>query len=73
MWPILSSTHKRSCLLSKLGGKSCCENVIWDNYSKPTCGMTRFHFAYPWFNYLHFDHLRLVPLAFRNLPLRLLL
>ena len=42
-----------------------------DNYSKPTCGMTRFYFAYPWFKTLHFAHLRLVPLAFRNLHLRL--
>ena len=44
-----------------------------DNYSKPTCGMARFHFAYPWFKTLHFTHLRLVPLAFRNPPLCLLL
>ena len=28
--------------------------------------MTRFHFTYLWFNYLHFAHLRLVSLAFRN-------
>ena len=39
---------------------------IRDNYSKPTWGMTRFHFAYPWFKTLHFAHLKLVPLAFRN-------
>ena len=44
-----------------------------DNYSKPTYGITRFHFAYLWFNHLHFAHLRLVPLAFRNPPLCLLL
>ena len=40
--------------------------------------MARFYFAYPWFKTLHFAHLKLVPLAFRNLafynpPLRLLL
>ena len=33
--------------------------------------MARFHFAYPWFNYLHFAHLKLVLLVFRNSPLRL--
>ena len=42
-----------------------------DNYNKPTYGMARFHFAFPWFNHLHFAHLRLVPLAFRNPPLHL--
>ena len=44
---------------------------IWVNYSKPTWGLTRFHFTYPWFKTLHFAHLKLVPLAFRNPPLRL--
>ena len=39
---------------------------FWDNYGKPTCGMAHFHFAYPWFNHLHFAHLRLVLLAFRT-------
>ena len=39
-----------------------------DNYNKPTYDMARFHFAFPWFNHLHFAHLRLVPLAFRNPP-----
>ena len=39
--------------------------------TKPTCGMARFHFAYPWFNHLHFAYLRLVLLAFCNPPLRL--
>ena len=42
-----------------------------DNYSKPTWGLARFHFTYPWFKTLHFAHLKLVPLAFRNPPLRL--
>ena len=42
-----------------------------DNYSKPTYGMTHFHFTYPWFKTLHFAPLRLVPLAFRNSHLRL--
>ena len=42
-----------------------------DNYSESTCGMIPFHFVYPWFNHLHFAHLRLVPLAFRNSSLRL--
>ena len=41
------------------------------NYSKPTWGLARFHFTYPWFKTLHFAHLKLVPLAFRNPPLRL--
>ena len=46
--------------------------LIWrDNYNKLTCGMTHFHFAYPWFKTLHFAHLRLVSLAIRNPPLRL--
>ena len=30
---------------------------IRDNYSKPTYGMVRFHFTYPWFKTLHFVHL----------------
>ena len=42
-----------------------------DNYSKPTCDMARFHFAYPWIKTLHFAHLMLVLLTFRNLPLYL--
>ena len=42
-----------------------------DNYSKPTWGLARFHFTYMWFKTLHFAHLKLVPLAFRNPPLRL--
>ena len=42
-----------------------------DNYNKPTWGLARFHFTYPWFKTLHFAHLKLVPLAFRNPPLRL--
>ena len=44
-----------------------------DNYSKPIWDMARFHFAYQWFKTLHFAHLRLLPLAFHNPPLRLLL
>ena len=44
---------------------------FWDNYSKPTWGLARFHFTYPWFKTLHFAHLKLVSLAFRNPPLRL--
>ena len=43
----------------------------WVNYSKPTWGLARFHFTYSWFKTLHFAHLKLVPLAFRNPPLRL--
>ena len=35
--------------------------------------MARFHFAYLWFKTLHFAHLKLVLLAFRKPPLRLLL
>ena len=42
---------------------------IWDNYSKPTCGMTRFHFAYLWFNHLHFTHLNFNLLPIRYSPL----
>ena len=38
---------------------------IRDNYSKPTCGMTRFHFVYLCFNHLHFTHLN-----FNLLPIR---
>ena len=36
-----------------------------DNYSKPTCDMTRFHFAYPWCKTLHFIHLNFNPLPIR--------
>ena len=42
-----------------------------DKYSKPTWGLARFHFTYPWFKNLHFAHLNFNPLAFRNPPLRL--
>ena len=35
-----------------------------DNYSKPTCGMTRFHFDYLWFKTLYFAHLN-----FKFLPI----
>ena len=42
-----------------------------DKYSKPTWGLARFHFTYPWFKTLHFAHLNFNPLAFRNPPLRL--
>ena len=28
-----------------------------NNYSKPTWGLARFHFTYPWFKTLHFTHL----------------
>ena len=44
---------------------------VWDNYRKPTWGLARFHFAYPWFKTLHFAHLRLLLLAFRNPHLHL--
>ena len=44
---------------------------LWDNYSKPTWGLARFHFTYPWFKTLHFAHLNFNPLAFRNPSLRL--
>ena len=47
--------------------------VLRDNYSKPTCGMVRFHFANPCFKTLHFFHLRLVLLALRNPAFHLLL
>ena len=29
----------------------------WDNYSKPTWGMARLHFAYLWFKTLHYAYL----------------
>ena len=35
---------------------------IWDNYSKPTWGLARLRFAYPWFKTLHFAHLNFNPL-----------
>ena len=38
--------------------------IFRDNYSKPTYGMTRFHFAYPWFKTLYFVHLN-----FNSLPI----
>ena len=45
--------------------------ILRDKYSKPTWGLARFHFTYPWFKTLHFAHLNFNPLAFRNPPLRL--
>ena len=36
---------------------------FWDNYSKPTCGMTRFHFTYLWLKILYFVHLNFNPLS----------
>ena len=42
---------------------------IWDNYSKPTCGLGENHFAYSWFEKCHLTHLRYVPFVFRNPPL----
>ena len=38
--------------------------LIWlrDNYSKPTWGLARLHFTYPWFKTLHFAHLYFNPL-----------
>ena len=42
---------------------------FWDNYSKPTWGLARFHFAYPWFKTLHFAHLNFNPLPIRYPPL----
>ena len=47
------------------------KNKVRDNYNKPTWGLARFHFTYPWFKTLHFAHLNFNPLAFRNPPLRL--
>ena len=41
---------------------------IWDNYSKPTWGLARFHFTYPWFKTLHFAHLNFNPLPIRYPP-----
>ena len=31
--------------------------VLRDNYSKPTWGLARLRFAYPWFKTYHFAHL----------------
>ena len=39
------------------------------NYSKPTWGMTRFHFAYPWFKTLHFADLNFNSLSICYPPL----
>ena len=51
----------------KLNIKINISNVFFyrDNYSKPTCDMTRFHFAYPWFKTLHFAHLNFNMLSIR--------
>ena len=43
--------------------------LLRDNYTKPTCGMAGFHFAYPWFNHLHFTHLNFNSLSIRYPPL----
>ena len=47
--------------------------VYWfikrDNYSKPTWGLARLRFAYPWFKTLHFVHLRLPLLGLCYPPL----
>ena len=37
--------------------------LLWDNYSKPTWGLTRFHFVYPWYKTYYF-----APLYFNPLP-----
>ena len=42
---------------------------IWDNYSKPTWGLARLRFAYPWFKTYHFAHLRLLPFSLCYPPL----
>ena len=42
---------------------------LWDNYTKPTCGLGENHFAYLWFEKCHLTHLRYVPFIFRNPPL----
>ena len=39
------------------------------NYSKSTCDMTRFYFAYPWFKTLHFAHLNFNLLPIHYPPL----
>ena len=36
---------------------------IRDNYSKPTWGLVRLRFAYPWFKTLYIAHLRLLSLG----------
>ena len=48
---------------------------IWDNYSKPTWGLARLRFAYPWFKtyhfaYLYFNLLPPPPLPVTHLTLR---
>ena len=40
-----------------------------DNYTKPTYGLGKNHFAYPWFKMYHLTHLRYDPFVFRNPPL----
>ena len=42
-----------------------------DNYSKPTWGLARLRFAYPWFKTYHFAHLRYLPLGICCPPLHL--
>ena len=39
------------------------------NYTKPTCGLGKNHFAYPWFEKYHLTHLRYIMFIFRNPPL----
>ena len=42
-----------------------------DNYSKPTWGLARLRFTYPWFKTYHFAHLRYFPLGICCPPLHL--
>ena len=44
------------------------EFKLRENYNKPTCGMTCFHFAYLCFNHLHYAHLNFNPLPIRYPP-----
>ena len=68
------NSKKRVLLIIKIYAtwtKTNTNIILWDNYSKPNWGLACFHFTYPWFKTLHFAHLKLVPLAFRNPHLRL--
>ena len=58
-----------SCFQEKKKKKIDLKVFKRDKYSKPTWGLARFHFTYPWFKTLHFAHLNFNPLSICYPPL----
>ena len=71
IYPISLVTHKKFFRTKKTANlKKILLINSRNNYSKLTCGMTRFHFAYLWFKILHFAHLNfnLLPISYPPHP-----